>query len=238
MSKKAMKLALEALQYDADYDTSVTMQKAAIYSLEEALAKQEQGDPIGYISEPVAKLLVEKKQAHGQIRSYQLFTHDVALYTTPPKQEQGELAATERQVEILTDELANCQRALEKQEQGEPVAWRREFEGDVSDLGQWLYADEYEPKDDNPNWQPLYTTPQLKQEQDEQDEFLLRGVLASELKCWHRLTADESQNLIDFVKNMGAKQEQGKPDYWLGYGLQAHTEKPFEGATPLYKELK
>jgi hypothetical protein len=39
------------------------------------------------------------------------------------QQEQGELAATERQVEILTDELANCQRALEKQEQGEPVAW-------------------------------------------------------------------------------------------------------------------
>ena len=25
-----------------------------------------------------------------------------------------------------------------------------------------------------------------------------------------------------------------EPDYWLGYGLQAHTEKPFENATPLY----
>ena len=25
-----------------------------------------------------------------------------------------------------------------------------------------------------------------------------------------------------------------KPDYWLGYGLQAYTQKPFEGATPLY----
>jgi hypothetical protein len=57
-------------------------------------------------------------------------------------------------------------------------------------------------------------TPPAKQEQREQDEFLLRGVLASELKCWHRLTADESQNLIDFVKNMGAKQEQGEP---VGY---------------------
>jgi len=54
-------------------------------------------------------------------------------------------------------------------------------------------------------------TPPAKQEQREQDEFLLRGVLASELKCWHRLTADESQNLIDFVKNMGARQEQGEP---------------------------
>jgi hypothetical protein len=25
-----------------------------------------------------------------------------------------------------------------------------------------------------------------------------------------------------------------EPDYWLGYGLQAHTEKPFESATPIY----
>ena len=25
-----------------------------------------------------------------------------------------------------------------------------------------------------------------------------------------------------------------EPDYWLGYGLQAHTEKPFEGATPVW----
>jgi hypothetical protein len=25
-----------------------------------------------------------------------------------------------------------------------------------------------------------------------------------------------------------------EPDYWLGYGLQAHTEKPFENATALY----
>jgi hypothetical protein len=24
------------------------------------------------------------------------------------------------------------------------------------------------------------------------------------------------------------------PDYWIGYGLQAHTEKPFEGATPVW----
>jgi hypothetical protein len=27
---------------------------------------------------------------------------------------------------------------------------------------------------------------------------------------------------------------QQEPDYWLGYGLQAHTEKPFEGATPVW----
>jgi len=45
------------------------------------------------------------------------------------------------------------------QPEQEPVAWRREHEGDVSDLCQWIYADEYEPKDDSPNWKPLYTHP-------------------------------------------------------------------------------
>jgi len=55
----------------------------------------------------------------------------------------------------------------------------------------------------------------VKQEQGEPDEFLLRGILASELKCWHRLTDDEAQNLIDFVKSMGAKQEQGEPVVWI-----------------------
>jgi hypothetical protein len=29
-------------------------------------------------------------------------------------------------------------------------------------------------------------------------------------------------------------QPEQEPDYWLGYGLQAHTEKPFDGATPVY----
>jgi hypothetical protein len=40
------------------------------------------------------------------------------------------------------------------------------------------------------------------------------------------------------IKRLKALLEQPEPvqepSYWLGYGLQAHTEKPFEGATPLY----
>jgi hypothetical protein len=35
------------------------------------------------------------------------------------------------------------------------------------------------------------------------------------------------------VQRLGQEIEQ-EPDYWLGYGLQAHTEKPFENATALY----
>jgi len=39
--------------------------------------------------------------------------------------------------------------------------------------------------------------------------------------------------LIPALRERLAQPEQ-EPNYWLGYGLQAHTEKPFEGATPLY----
>jgi hypothetical protein len=45
---------------------------------------------------------------------------------------------------------------------------------------------------------------------------------------------DECTNAIKALEEALAKQEQGEPDYWLGYGLQAHTEKPFEDATPIY----
>lgn len=44
-----------------------------------------------------------------------------------------------------------------------------------------------------------------------QQEFPLRGILASELKCWHRLTEDEAQNLLAFVQNMPSKPAQQKP---------------------------
>jgi hypothetical protein len=33
-----------------------------------------------------------------------------------------------------------------------------------------------------------------------------------------------------------AQRTEQEPDYWLGYGLQAQTEKPFENATALYKD--
>jgi hypothetical protein len=38
---------------------------------------------------------------------------------------------------------------------------------------------------------------------------------------------------VEAIKEALAGPEQ-EPDYWLGYGLQAHTEKPFDDATPLY----
>jgi hypothetical protein len=40
-------------------------------------------------------------------------------------------------------------------------------------------------------------------------------------------------NTIAAIHKALAQPEQ-EPSYWLGYGLQAHTEKPFDDATPLY----
>jgi len=44
------------------------------------------------------------------------------------------------------------------------------------------------------------------------------------------------QSMIAFEKecNWCGELESQEPDYWLGYGLQAHTEKPFDNATALY----
>jgi hypothetical protein len=47
----------------------------------------------------------------------------------------------------------------------------------------------------------LFATPPAQPAPPVQDEFPLRGILASELKCWHRLTEDEQINLLAFVKN-------------------------------------
>ena len=48
-------------------------------------------------------------------------------------------------------------------------------------------------------------------EQQDQHEFTLRGVLASELKCWHRLTEDEANNLLAFFKRTAPQPAQRKP---------------------------
>jgi hypothetical protein len=90
---EALKLALEALEvanscvdgyYIPKGKTHLPEIELAITAIKEALAQPEQ-EPIGYASEGVAERLTTVKQAHEQIRSFRLFTHDVPLYTTPPQ---------------------------------------------------------------------------------------------------------------------------------------------------------
>lgn len=51
-------------------------------------------------------------------------------------------------------------RAQAPAQPGKPVAWRREWEGDDSDLGMWIYHDVKEELEEPLNrWQPLYAAP-------------------------------------------------------------------------------
>ena len=50
---------------------------------------QPEQEPIGYASEGAAERLTTVKQAHEQIRSFKLFTHDVPLYTAPQREFVG-----------------------------------------------------------------------------------------------------------------------------------------------------
>ena len=46
-------------------------------------------------------------------------------------------------------------------------------------------------------------------------DFNLRGVLASKLLCWHRLTGDEVDNLIAFFKDQQKPPEPEQVKVWL-----------------------
>jgi len=84
MSKEAMTLALEALTA-IDGAMPFPVGKSAIKALEEALAKQEQGEPVAWMvwGDNNVPSLTFTKPADKYVFD--------ALYTTPqPKQEQGE----------------------------------------------------------------------------------------------------------------------------------------------------
>ena len=103
-------------------------------------------------------------------------------------------------------ELAQHFHSLIQKDDVEPVAWMRPSkEGydsafrDASTValcrsterGGWSHWDE---------WVPLFTHPAPKPMTD----FDIRGKLST-LKCWHRLTGDEIQDLIEFAQKQQAK---------------------------------
>ena len=63
----------------------------------------------------------------------------------------------------------------------EPVAWAREWEGDVSDIGNMIIEWNKEDCDDNPNWFPLFTAPPLPEHTPQRSAHLMSGLgLATE----------------------------------------------------------
>ena len=62
---------------------------------------QSEQEPIGYASEGSAERLTTVKQAHEQIRSFRLFTHDVPLYTAPQRTWVG---LTDEELQPIADE--------------------------------------------------------------------------------------------------------------------------------------
>ena len=112
MSKEAIKLAIEALQYPLNtshegfnVDMAELLAHRAIKALEAALAKQEQDEPVAYIN-------IEKRRlewAHDYM-SWDTPTvvnlPRIPLYTTPqPKQEQGEPVAWKLMPKNATDAM-------------------------------------------------------------------------------------------------------------------------------------
>jgi hypothetical protein len=93
-NQETLKLALDALEnhagnYKLD-DAGCDRHEKAIKALEEALAKQEQGEPVAYVvwGDNNVPALTFTKPAKTYVFD--------ALYTTPqPKQEQGEPVATD-----------------------------------------------------------------------------------------------------------------------------------------------
>lgn len=61
----------------------------------------------------------------------------------------------------VQETLTPSNRSRSQQAGGVPAGfvlagWLREWEGDESDIGQWLFVEHEHEKDDSPNWHPVY----------------------------------------------------------------------------------
>jgi hypothetical protein len=122
---EALKLALAALEmcevpWTGTLDHNLT---EAITAIKQALAAPVQ-EPVAWMSrEDYDDYLEESKVTSATVYNYQL---DIPLYTAPPAAPdlQAELDATNRQVEILSDALAESRREVARLKAvQEPVAW-------------------------------------------------------------------------------------------------------------------
>lgn len=71
----------------------------------------------------------------------------------------------------LYEEVESLRAQLAAQQSAEPVAWTREWEGDVSDLGNMIVVFNEDEKDGSTNWFPLYAHAQPVAAIDEREEY-------------------------------------------------------------------
>jgi hypothetical protein len=116
MSKEAMTLALEALRNAVFDEHTADETLDAIKALEEALAKQEQGEPVACLHRLVDVTNPVVKSGYMCMDCGALFG---AYLQKELKQEQGEPVKGLKFIHKADIDLAKKQ----EQEQGEPVAW-------------------------------------------------------------------------------------------------------------------
>jgi len=106
MSKEALRIALEALEYWDVHGKLHQPTEEAITAIKQALEQPVQ-EPVAWADMEVRNRDVGLSWTPGQF-------HTVPLYTTPPAAPdlQAELDATNRQVEILSDALAESRREV------------------------------------------------------------------------------------------------------------------------------
>ena len=93
MSKEALKLALEALEYDTKPEPKYGI-STAINILKEALAKQEQGEPVAWMLEQGPHVEFEYMDYHDGVEW-------TPLYTTP--QQRTWVGLTNEDISICLD---------------------------------------------------------------------------------------------------------------------------------------
>ena len=136
----------------------------------------------------------------------------------------------------------------------EPVAWAREWEGDVSDIGNMIIEWNKEDCDDNPNWFPLFTVPPFPEPAPMSQVFMV----TNRTSCVAFATAEQAhQYIASFSGSIGggmsitsvpvisepAPQQQNSKSESGEERQPPHCEgessgKPVVGAAPSQKEVR
>ena len=96
MSIEAMKQALEALRYHTAQTRPIHQTNEAIKALEEALAKQEQGEPVAWMREDGQRVTTASDRHNYP--DYET-RYSIPLYTHPPQRTW---------VGLTTEDMATC----------------------------------------------------------------------------------------------------------------------------------